>query len=201
MFELLKAVIFVGLVGVAPQLTVNWADSSHSGVKVAVSGSDATIEQCVKSGLAVHYRYEMRLCRRRAAWMDRCTPTTIEVHSLQFEPISEVYTMMSDRHNDTDEPVDNRYTSFNEAMQQTSRIALMPLSFLNRDGQFFADVDLSNEEARKQAYQGIYVGVRLLAECRGDYNQILGKLSYFLTLGLLRTGVYDSGWVDFQLGA
>ncbi|MBN8550577.1 MAG: hypothetical protein J0M12_14775, partial [Deltaproteobacteria bacterium] len=44
-----------------------------------------------------------------------------------------------------------------------------------------------------------FLGVRVIADCKGDYNETIAKISNFLTLGLVDVGSFDSGWVAFSL--
>ena len=187
--EIFKTILFIGLFFAPPQLLMNWAGGNKDGVKIVASGTDESVVQCAKSGLEVRYRYEERLCRRRSTWFDSCASPRVDIRSLQFDPISEIYTVMSDRLDDVEAPRISKFTSLNEALQQTSTISYLPLSFLDRDG------------LGPQGAQNAYVSVRLRVQCRGSLNETLEKLSYFLTLGLIRSHGYDSGWMDFQLGA
>ena len=183
----LQAVVAILIFLLPPQLAVRWSGGSYQGIKAVMDGYDPALEQCARSGLEVHYRYELKLCRRRSMWLDACAVPRVEQRSVQYDPISESYTVNSDRLDDEEPPRAVKTASFAEAMQQVVLVPYMSLAFLDRD------------RIGVERYPDSYVSARVVSECRGSYTQALSRLSYFLSLGLLRTSGSDTGWVDFQL--
>jgi hypothetical protein len=98
----LKIIAFFPLMFAFPDLRVNWSGGQLNAVRVVAEGKDEVMEQCVKSGLEVRYRYELRICKRRFLWADSCNDPKVEVHSLQYDPISESYRVMVDKIGDNE---------------------------------------------------------------------------------------------------
>ena len=44
-----------------------------------------------------------------------------------------------------------------------------------------------------------YARVRLISDCKGEYNETIAKVGYFLSLGLYRFNQSDTGWIRFSL--
>ncbi len=186
MFLLVKLLVMIPLLLAPPELRLKWASGGAAGLNVAVVGHDSVLASCVKSGLEARYRFDFRMCRRRAGWFDGCEAQRSQVNALRYDPISETYRIISDRIGDREEPVIKQVESASEALSAISAIESLPLTFLK-------STPLNASKAR------YYVALRVLSECRGEYNETMERISYFLTLGLVKTSGFDSGWIDFGL--
>lgn len=171
-----------------PELSVTWSrPGAYDAVMVSVRGFDQVSEQCFKSGLELRYRYELRVCRTASFWYDRCGSNRIIMRSSQWDPTHETFKVISDRLGDAKEPEVVTYTDPEAARRRLSLINQISLSET-----FATDADLLAERRR-------YLQVRLLTQCKGVSNQTVERLSYFLSLGMVRTNGFDSGWISFNL--
>jgi hypothetical protein len=171
-----------------PELSVSWSrPGGYDAVMVSVRGFDQVSEQCFKSGLELRYRYELRVCRTASFWYDRCGSNRIIMRSSQWDPTHETFKVITDRLGDAKGPEVVTYSDPEEARKRLSLINEVKL------GETFAsDADLLAERRR-------YLQVRLLTQCKGVSNQTVERLSYFLSLGMVRTNGFDSGWISFNL--
>ena len=167
-----------------PQLVMNWGGSSKTDLTVRIAQHHPLVEECQKSGSEVYYRYEYKLCRRRVGWFDKCADSTVETRILKFDPISENYTLTSDKLGDDAQSVSTNYTSLEEAMED--------LSFIKGIKIDPSSVGVSNMDL-------LYIRARAKFICRGQTNATLDRLSSIVTLGLASVGTADSGWIDFYL--
>lgn len=170
----------------APDVKVNWATPAHDQINISVDGYDELRKECVKSGFQVRYRFELQLCRPRTLWLDSCHNRRLVTHAIEYDPVGDSYKVVSDLFGDQAEPTAWEGSSEAEALAQLTRVKAFPLAFLGG--------------ASDQAAQS-YVTVRVLSECKGEYDPIMSKLSYFLSLGLIRISGFDSGWIHFDLGS
>ncbi|MBN8550607.1 MAG: hypothetical protein J0M12_14925 [Deltaproteobacteria bacterium] len=184
---LLKILAFVPLFFAFPNPNVNWSGGEHNAVRISADGRDEIINQCIRSGLEVRYRYEMRICRHRILWADYCGDERVVIRSLNFDPISESYRVVIDRLGDKEPAKVTTATSLEKALGTVTTLTSPPLSSLG-----FNSSDFPQNRSP-------FLGVRVIADCKGDYNETIAKISNFLTLGLVDVGSFDSGWVAFSL--
>ena len=170
-----------------PEFRINWKDSRHDALNVSISGYNETVERCIESGLEVRYRYELQLCRRRTLWFHACKERNVVLQSLQFDPISEMYKVTRDRLGDDRGAVRTSAGTFEEGLAAASNVSDLPLGFLSGGDQAFVS------DPR------LYVSARVLATCRGEYNETLARIGYFLTLGLVKVSAFNTGRIDFNL--
>ena len=185
--KFLRYFIFVPLIFGFPDLKVNWTGGEFNSVRVLAEGKEALISQCIESGLAVRYRYEFRVCRRRLLWADTCGDEVVHTRTLQYDPISESYRVSIDKLGDHLAPRVVTHPALDEALQNVTVLYSPSLS------------ELGYSERRYPQKRAPYLGVRVVTDCKGDYNETFARISSFLTLGILDIGTYDSGWVDFSL--
>jgi Domain of unknown function (DUF4390) len=171
----------------APRLNVDWSGRSHSAVTIRASTRDSAVEQCLQGGLELRYRFEVQLCEERKLWFDQCGEMRVFVRNLSHEPVSGSYRLRSDLHRDLEEPQVLTTESLREAVAIVAQLRDLPLS------------ELDNPLHRDRG--SLLLKARVSTDCKGDYNRTLSRLSYFLTMGLLKSGVSDSGWKTFNLSA
>lgn len=180
--------VILAFVLMVPELLVKWiTPGSFDILSVSVRGTDEVAAQCLKSGLELRYRYELRICREASFWYDRCGSNRVIVRSVQFDPITETFKLVRDRLGDENDPEVTSTDQEGVAIHSLSSINRLVLSDL------FADDSDLLKESRK------YMQVRLLTQCKGVSSRTVEKLSYFLSLGMLRTNGFDSGWISFKL--
>lgn len=170
-------------------LDVRWAAPSRNSLNVSVQGADNFIYQCLDSGLELRYRFQLRLCRRRTGWLDGCDETRMVTHRVQYDPISQNYTIVYDTHGDEEGPNRIVVNSATEALESLSSLRSIEIEGLPREPERIIDPKKS------------YVSVRVTAECRGDGADILAQIPYILSFGAFNPSLSDSGWVAFDLGS
>lgn len=186
MLEVLLA-LFYALI--PQELGVHWAaDNVPPTLSLYVEGGREQSEQCLSSGLEYRHRFEFQLCRRGGWWLDRCGHRFVETRGLQLDPVSQVYKLEIDRFNDGIDPRVLMPDSDNAAMSKLARSDPTELSEL-----------LSSLEEKRGSKERYYLLARVLTYCRGDTSRTLRRLSYYLSLGLVRGSVFDSGWVSFDI--
>jgi hypothetical protein len=110
-----------------------------------------------------------------------------EVHSVEYEPISEAYRVVTDRFNDEDDRLAVGVPTIRDALRAMTTMENLPLGFLAR-----GDDTLIKE-------RGAYVQVRTVFSCRGGVNRTVARLSQVLTLGIVNVVEETSDWYDFEL--
>ena len=164
---------------------VNWIGPSHEAISIQASGVEAEVLECVASSREAKIRFEVRLCRKRASWLDSCASSRSEHHSVGFDAVTESYRVVSDRHDDEAEPVAVGFSTRTEAIKAASVVNDMPLAFLARDESELVD------------HSQAYIQARAVVVCKGSVNRAIAQLSQILTLGIVNVVESDSGWHDF----
>lgn len=184
---LLSLFIVLGTLSLPP-VEVNWTSRGAS-TAISVRAHEVTDEvtECIDHAKQARLRFEVRLCSRRSVWFDSCEDVRSEVHSVEYEPISESYRVITDRFGDEDDRVAVGVPTVKEALRSMTTVEDLPLRFLAR-----GEDELIKEE-------GAYVQVRTVFSCRGDVNRTLARLSQILTLGIVNVVETTSRWHDFEL--
>lgn len=162
------------------ELAVKWDNPERSSVLIEVTKHDARMEECRQSGAEVYYRYESEICIRRKSWGENCKKVLINTRTLSVDPISETYSVVSDRWGDDVPAEKNSYTEFSEALVALSRVHSVP-------------IDLDETERRRQ-----FMNVRVRFICKGQSSALLTRLSQIVTLGIAPAEGIDSGWQEFD---
>lgn len=170
-----------------PDMSVKWSSPANDAISVAVDRGDPRVEECLSAGLQVRYRYDFQICRRRTGWFSACKDVRSIVSTLEYDPISENYKLVSDRLYDSVEPETTRYLSIAEALGALVSLKGIPLQALGGH----------NEMSR--ARKPLSVWAKLDTGCRGEYNQTIARISYFLSLGLVKLSEHSTGWVEYSL--
>lgn len=168
-------------------LQVAWSTRDQAGLAITALERQEEVRDCLESSLPARVRFEVRLCHRRESWLDGCEDVRTEVHTIQFDEVTESYRVVSDRLGDKLEATAVGVPSRAEAVRVTLTIPQMPLEFLARD----------NPELLGQ--EDTYVQVRTGVSCRGGGARMFAHLSRILTLGLVNTVESRSSWQDFTL--
>lgn len=184
---LIKATLLVPFILAGPTPYIQWADLEQGAIKMWVQGEDPLLKKCVESGLGMRYRFKVQLCRQRAGWFARCSKVRNVIHILKFDPISENYTLAKDLLGDPENPTVLGDISLEEALSQLRKVERFDLSNIAKE----VEVELNSRNA--------YLSLRIVSECRGEYNQTVADLSYLLSLGTVRLDGFDTGWLDFNL--
>lgn len=179
--------IFVMLTVLNPDLRLDWLSAGDtSRFTASLEGYESELRSCVASGLSLRFRYEFQVCKDRKLWFDDCGSTKVAFSTFEFDPISETYVVNKDFLGDLDSPRTERFEKMDKALARVSTLENIMFDWV-REG-----ADRSAQEART-GLRG-----RVLVECRGDYSASVKRLSYILSLGLLRGVEFDSGWVRFS---
>lgn len=169
-----------------PSPVANWVNSDRESIKIIAEGKEELLDRCIESGIEVRYRYELRYCVKGSMWFDECEDQWVEIKSIQFDPIKEIYLVESDLLDDEETPFKGSFSSLTDALQKLSSIESVNVEKIAR-GKY----DKNNPRG--------YVGIRVLSECRGSVGNTLLNISYYLTFGLVKVSRFDSGWVAFYI--
>ncbi|MBX7137263.1 MAG: DUF4390 domain-containing protein [Oligoflexia bacterium] len=185
---MLRYILFgLPLLFAVPDLKVRWEDVKQQAIHIEVSGQNEILEDCLKGGLEVRYRYELQLCRRRTGWFHACKERKVIMQSMQLDPIAQTYSVVKDRLGD-DQPQENQTVDTRaEAVGAVSMVDRISLDFLSQHQPDFATKG------------DTYVGVRAFGECRGEYSELMSKIGYFITFGMVKVSAFNTGWIDFNL--
>jgi len=179
--------LLVPLVLAAPQPQVTWEGPDRDDVQIRLQGQDDMVEHCINGSLEVRYRYRLQLCRRRTAWLDSCYKDKAIIRRMQYDPISETYKITSDFLGDDKEPEQKTFNSLVEATQALASIKSVPISYL------------SGEDEDFEIKPRTYLSVKVQSNCKGVSSRVIAGISYVLTLGMVSTSGFDTGWIDFTL--
>jgi hypothetical protein len=168
-------------------LQVRWSTPSEQGLRIEALDREQDIIECLESSHQARLRFEMRLCRRRSGWLDYCEEARSELHTAQFDEVTESYRVVSDRFGDESESTAVEVPARQEAVKVTRTLPNMPLSFMLRDEPSILD----NPNA--------YLQIRTIFICRGGISRTIAHLSRVLTLGLVNNVEDRSDWEDFPL--
>ncbi len=178
----------LGALGMAqPFMVVQWATPDHQSVSIHVPGLVGDVDECLAEGRQARIRLEIRLCRKRSAWLDHCEYARSELHTVEFDGITESYRVVSDRFGDVSEATAVGLPVRNDAVEQVLHSESVPLAFLAR------------EAPRLMSDPGAYISVRTIFRCKGASSRTFAHLSMFLSLGLVNTVESTSDWNDFPL--
>lgn len=167
-----------------PNVEVNRA--GVGAYRIEARGGHELISRCFESGIEVRYRYRLHYCRRRVGWYDDCGIERTEVRTVRFDPLAETYVVTIDRFGDDRDPQKISVTSAEEARRKVSAIESFPLSFLTSAP---GAADAPDH----------YIGVRSIVDCKREASDVLLDIPYLLSLGLIKTNRFDSGWIAFEL--
>ena len=184
---LFRIFALVSFLFAAPDLRVNWIVPEHKAITVGVDSRDNRLDTCLKSGFQVRYRFEIELCHSRAGWLSECGDPRVFIRTLEYDAVSENYSIVSDMLSDSQDPVTVNLNNEVEALEFVSSIKSLPLSVLG------------GPEKVSPGEKPLFVSVRLISDCKGEYNETLARIGYFLSLGLIRFNENDSGWTSFTL--
>lgn len=174
-------------VSVLALLQVAWSAKEQLALTVSAQDRQEDVRECLDASLQARVRFEMRLCQRRESWFDGCEDARFEIHTIQFDEVTESYRVVSDRIGDKLEATAVGVPARAEAVRSALTIQEIPLEFLARD----------NPELLGRP--GTYLQVRSGVSCRGGGPRMFAHLSRILTLGLVNTVEDRSGWQDFTL--
>ena len=171
-----------------PAVDVTWSSRAESNaLTVHAHGVSNDVTECLDRVKEARLRFEVRLCSHRSAWFDTCKGVRSEVHSVEYEPISEAYRVITDRFGDEEERLAVGVPTIRDALRSVTTMENLPLRFLARGEELLIDET------------GAYVQVRTVFSCRGGVNRTLARLSQVLTLGIVNVVEETSEWHDFEL--
>jgi|GEM_PF-2015539 len=183
--------LLVALIGlhalVVGIVQVQWSGPERLGISIVARDRREEIAHCLESSLQARLRFEARLCRRRSLWLDHCEDTRAELHTVEFDEVTESYRVVSDRFGDKVEPIAVGIPARNDAIASATTVNEIPLRFLSRDA----------ESGKFQ--QDAYVQVRTTFSCRGEVNRTLAHLSRIITFGLVNVVENSAPWSDFSV--
>jgi hypothetical protein len=166
---------------------VRWTTPAQNAIQVAVPDRAAGVQGCLEDSLKARLRFEVRVCRKRSGWVDRCEEPRAELHTVTYDEVTESYRVVSDRLDDEQEPIAIEVPSRAEAVRLVTTLENLPLKFLTP-----LEPELLN-------HAGAYVQIRTVFTCRGNSSRPFTHISRILTFGLLNNVEDRSSWEDFAL--
>lgn len=185
---LLRLILLFPLFLLTSDFQINWLSGQRDTVRVQYKGDRTDfIRGCVRNELKVRYRYDIQLCKRRSWWLNSCQEARRYVSTMEYDPITESYAVSQDALFDDLDGGVRRFNSFDEAIAALSRISEVKLA------------DLSATDPVFLQSSRLVIAVRVVADCRGDYNRLFADISSFVTFGFVRVSGFDTGKVGFDL--
>ncbi len=185
--EIFLKLIVVALVA-APELRLDWlTQGDNSKFKASLQGYNEELQKCAAAGLALRFRYEFQICKDRKLWFDECNSAKRAMSSFEYDPISETYLITKDFLGDVDLPMTERVDKIDKAISKVSSVEQVSLAWVAKKTKA-EDVNVDPKGLRG----------RVIVECRGNYSESVKRLSSVLSLGLIKTSEFDSGWVKFS---
>jgi hypothetical protein len=171
------------VVMMVPQLVAKQKGSTFS---VVVEEQDSVMEDCIRAGLEVRYRFSVRVCARRRGWFDSCKNKRDDIRSIKYDPITAQYKIQKDRLGDGKAPTVFQVESKNRALLLTQSTDVFDLNFLAYGDEEFT------------ARPRLYMEVRSKGYCKNETGDIENALSS-LTFGVFEVNRFDSGWQSFAV--
>ncbi len=175
------------LILVNAMLQVRWTSPAQKGLTIEAPDREKQVIECLAASMQARIRFEVRVCRRRSGWLDHCEEARSELHTAQFDEVTESYRVVADRFGDEAEAVAVGVPTRSEAVEAVRTLNELPVEFLIREEQ---DI-LTNPKS--------YLQVRTIFVCRGAGSRTFAHLSRILTLGLVNNVEDRSEWFDFTL--
>jgi hypothetical protein len=185
----LVATLLVLLAAAAPlPIEVRWSDlGKRDVVSIRANEVGEEILECLDRSKQARVRFEARLCARQSAWFDSCELLRSELHTVEFDSITESYRVVTDRYGDGQDRLAVGIPSLREAVRSASSVEALSLSFLAREqSELLNDADT-------------YLQVRTVFSCKGAVNRTFARLSQVVTLGIVNVIESTSAWYDFDL--
>ncbi len=165
-------------------LRINLLATDNEKIRLLLASEERVINTCLSSGLELQFKYEVRACKRRYTWFDKCGSSSVINKVLLFNPINETYRLVSDSDGVVStQTFSNRKEALSDALQ-VEDLALLQIAGGRKD--------LINSRRS-------YLSARVECTCKGRYSKTLSELSYYLTLGLVSLGGFETGWINFAL--
>lgn len=173
--------------GDSESLSVRWVSQSKQAVRIEAPHVRAQMVECVESARTGRVRFEYRVCQRRSSWFDQCGAVREELHTIDFENITESYRVSRDRMGDRQPARVDDIPLRSEALRTVSVVEALPLTAMVEDAN-----DLRSLAAG-------YLQVRVVSSCKGGITKTLAHISRVITLGLVDMVEERSSWWDFDL--
>ncbi len=189
MLRPLSIVLVIAAVSTQGLFTVFWTSNEKQAVTVYSSGLTESVVECLDSARQSRVRIEFRVCRRSPAWFDSCRPSRSGLNTIEFDPITESYRVVSDLLGDDSEPISTGIPSRTEAIEVALHTKAIRLDYL------------AQEDATVLQERGTYMQVRATTSCRGSVNRFFANVSQILTLGMVNVVESTTDWNDFSLAS
>lgn len=167
--------------------SVRWVSPSRQAVRIEAPHVRAHMMECVDSARTGRVRFEYRVCQRRSAWFDHCGAVKEELHTIDFENITESYRVSRDRRGDRQPARLDDIPLRSEAMRTVSVVDSLPLTAV------------VEEASELRSLTTGYLQVRVVSSCKGGITKTLAHVSRIVTLGLVDMVEERTSWRDFDL--
>jgi len=173
--KVLFVLIFVNTVfAISPE--VKWVDEEKTGVNINSTDPKVTsFRECVSKGFSTENKFEVRLCKPRSLWFDKCDEVLTLLKQVGKDPISGKLSLLVDVLGDGEDPEERSLQSEEDALEALRSSGLVPISL----------------EGRK-------LSVRVTETCKGSYSSTVRRISRILSLGVIEFRGDTSGWIEFE---
>ena len=155
---------------------VKWVDEEKTGVSITSNGpKTSSFRECVSKGFATENKFEVRLCKERTMWFDKCDEVLTLLKQVGKDPISGKLSLVVDILGDGEDPEERSLQSENDALEALKSSGLVPISL----------------ERRK-------LSVKVTETCKGSYSSTVRRISRILSLGVIEFRGDTSGWIEFE---
>ncbi len=183
----LLIVVVIAAASTQGLFNVFWTSNEKQAVTVYGAGLAQSVLECLDSSRQSRVRIDFRVCRRSPAWFDSCRPSRSGLNTIEFDPITESYRVVSDLLGDDSEPASIGIPSRAEAVEVVLQTKTIPLGYL------------AQEDTTVLQERGTYIQVRATTSCRGSVNRFFANVSQILTLGMINVVESTTDWNDFSL--
>ncbi len=177
--------LILAILPVLSLIDVRWDSVESEAIRVKISSLSEEMNSCLSSSLELRIRYEIKFCSQRSFWFDNCGRERIETKTIRYDPISEKYSLESDKYHDKIQPDVQTFNERDDAVALATNLSLIQLN------------DLPERDKLRGSRE--YVGVRVVAICKGASGGVLEQIPWFMSFGLYDPAVLDSGWIAFNL--
>jgi hypothetical protein len=168
-------------------LSVRWVSPSRQAVRIEAPHVKGQMIECVDSTRTGRVRFEYRVCQRRSAWFDHCGKVKEELHTIDFENVTESYRVSRDRVGDRQPARVDDIPLRSEALRTVSVVDSLPLSAV------------VEEASELRTLTSGYLQVRVVSSCKGGITKTFAHISRIITLGLVDMVEEHTSWRDFDL--
>jgi hypothetical protein len=155
---------------------VKWSNEAKTSIEILSHGPKIeSLRECVGKGFSLENKFEVRICKPRSLWFDKCEDVLVLVKQISRDPISGKLSLLQDTLGDGEDPEERSVVSETNALESLRNSGVVPVQI--------GDGNLS---------------VRVTETCKGSYSSTVRRISRILSFGVIEFRGDTSGWVEFK---